>query len=305
MPTPHPEPLVVYGPANHDYDFGPGHPFTPRRFGPGIDLLRELGAGPEAFMSPEPVSDEVLGTVHTASFLASIEDHEFVSNQKPVIGMDIGLESYATLSNGQKIANPRVMEKEMRRLRKRYREVSRKERGGKNRRNAVIRLAKTSERIARQRMDYLHKISHTLVNSYSFIAFEKLGIKDMLKNRRLSRSISDASWSDFLRMLCYKAENAGCGVEGVDPRNTSRTCSRCAAVQDMPLSQRTYACASCGMLMDRDINAAVNILQRSTAGHAGIHASGDAATTAPKDAASRIDEPGTTRVETDAGNPRL
>ncbi len=99
MPTPHPEPLVVYGPANHEYDFGPGHPFTPRRFGPGIDLLRELGAGPEAFMSPEPVSDEVLGTVHTASFLASIHrlseypelvDHEAVTDgdTPPFYGMD-------------------------------------------------------------------------------------------------------------------------------------------------------------------------------------------------------------------------
>jgi acetoin utilization protein AcuC len=99
MPTPDSEPLVVYGPANHDYDFGPDHPFTPRRFGPGIDLLRELGADPAAFAAPEPVSDEVLGTVHTASFLASVHrladypelaDHEAVTDgdTPPFYGMD-------------------------------------------------------------------------------------------------------------------------------------------------------------------------------------------------------------------------
>lgn len=99
MPTPHPEPLVVYGPANHDYDFGPGHPFTPRRFGPGIDLLRELGADPGAFVPPEPVPDEVLRTVHAAPFLASIHrlaeypelvDHEAVTDgdTPPFYGMD-------------------------------------------------------------------------------------------------------------------------------------------------------------------------------------------------------------------------
>ncbi len=260
-----------------------------------------LDRQPQGTVKTMTIKKSRSGEFH-ASFLARIKDTKFVSNRKPVVGMDLGLESYATLSNGKKIPNPRAMERGMKRLRMRHREVSRKRRGGRNWRNAVIRLAKLSERITRQRDDYLHKISHNLVNSYSFIAFERLGIKNMLKNHRFARSISDASWSNFIRMLCYKAENAGCRVEGVDPRNTSRTCSRCGAVQDVPLSQRTYACANCGMSMDRDINAAVNILQESTAGHAGIHASGDVAATTPKDVASRIDEPGTIHVGTDAGN---
>ncbi len=240
-----------------------------------------------------------------ASVLVSIEDNEFVSNKKGPIGIDLGLESYATLSNGEKVQNARIMDESLARLRRKHRIVSRRKKGGANRRKAVVKLARVSEHIARQRDDSLHKLSHKLVNSYSLIAYERLNIKDMLKNRHLSRSISDASWANFIRMVCYKAESAGCRTIGVDPRGTSKRCSRCGNEREIPLSERVYNCMKCSLSIDRDINAAINILNRATAGHAGIYASGDTVTTAERSAANSVDEPGTIYRKRPVGNPRL
>ena len=112
----------------------------------------------------------------------------------------------------------------------------------------------------------------------------------MVKNRSLARSISDASWSRFRQLLSYKAESAGMEVIEVDPRNTSKICSDCCSIQDMSLSMREYNCYRCGMQLDRDINASINILKRATAGHAGSHAQGDMASAVQQEPKSRIEE---------------
>ena len=240
-----------------------------------------------------------------ASTIVPSPDVPFVPNNGNVIGMDLGINSLAALSDGTKIENLRVYEKKLRRIARLHRRVSMRKNNGRNRRKAVMRLAKASEHVERKRTDYLHKQSRIMVNSYSIIACEKLNIENMLKSHRLARSISDASWGNFVRMICYKAESAGCRVIEVDPRNTSRTCSCCGNIREISLSERTYDCGRCGMIMDRDVNAARNILKRATAGPAGSYASGDTANTAQRCAASGIDEPGTTYGRIAVGNPRL
>ena len=207
------------------------------------------------------------------TFTAEKEDTPLYTNGKPVIGMDLGLKEYATLSDGIKIPNPRISNKSIAKLKMVQRQLSKKERRSKNRRRAKVKLARISEHIARQRDDFLHKTSHHLVNSYSFVAYEKLQIANMVKSHNLARQITDVSWGNFTQYLCYKAESAGCRVVGVDPRNTTRTCSGCGNIQDMGLSERTYLCQNCGLKIDRDLNASINIL--TTAGLAGSNASGD------------------------------
>jgi len=201
------------------------------------------------------------------------EDTTLYINDKPAIGMDLGLNEYATLSDGTKIPNPKISNKSIDKLKMIQRRLSKKKGGGKNRKTARIKLARISEHIARQRADILHKTSHCLVNSYSFIAYEELQIANMVKNHHLARQIMDASWSKFIQYLCYKAESAGCRVVGVNPKNTSKTCSGCGSIRDIELSERTFHCQKCGMSKDRDLNASINIL--TTAGHAGSNASGD------------------------------
>ena len=119
---------------------------------------------------------------------------------------------------------------------------------------------------------------------------EKLQVQNMVKNHNLAKSISDASWSRFRQILSYKAESAGMEVIEVNPKDTSRTCSNCGNIQDMPLSERTFLCNRCGMHRDRDYNASINILNRAREGHSRSHAQGDMASAVQQESKSRIDE---------------
>ncbi|MEM0097483.1 MAG: transposase [Conexivisphaerales archaeon] len=158
--------------------------------------------------------------------------------------------------------------------------LSRKKKGSKNRKKARVRVAKYAEHIARIRQDHLHKLSHKLVHSYSFIAYEGLEIQNMVKNHRLARSIEESSWGNFIQLLQYKAESAGCVTVSVEPQYTTMTCNKCKNMQKMPLNKRVFVCEKCGMEEDRDINASMNIyerglLKRATEGHSGSQACGD------------------------------
>ena len=122
----------------------------------------------------------------------------------------------------------------------------------------------------------MHKLSGTLINSgYTSFAVEDLNIQNMVKNHRLAGSIQDASWNRFIQLLSYKAESAGLSVVEVDARDTSKECSNCGNIQEMPLSERTYACQRCKISKDRDINASINILNRATLGQRESHAQGE------------------------------
>lgn len=215
------------------------------------------------------------------------------TNGKQPIGIDLGISNYGTLSDGNVFNNAEITKTQRKSLRRLQQRISRKKKGSANRRKAVRRLAKYSEYISRIREDHLHKLSHDLVNSYSFIAYEELKVANMVKNHHLAKSISESSWSNFTQMLQYKAESAGCVAMGVNPKNTSKICNECGNIQEMPLSKRTFNCENCGMSMDRDLNAAKNILKRATEGHSGSNASGDSASTPEREDASRIAESGT------------
>ena len=154
---------------------------------------------------------------------------------------------------------------------------ARRDRGSKRREKAKAGLQKTYEHITNQSDDYLHKLSKTLVTSgYTSFAVEDLHIQNMVKNHRLAGSIHDASWNRFIQLLSYKAESAGLSVVKVDARNTSKECSNCGNIQEMPLSERTYNCRRCGMSKDRNINASINILHRATTlGQRESHAQGE------------------------------
>jgi putative transposase len=194
-----------------------------------------------------------------ACFSCEVEPKPLPPSEKAV-GIDMGLENFATLSTGGKIANPRFFRIDEKALAKAQRKLSKAEKGTPecaHRRKAVSHI---HERIANRRKDFAHKLSRNLVNNFGIIVFEKLNGKAMLKNHCLAKSIVDASWQQLVQFTSYKAEWAGRKVILVDPRNTSRRCSRCGTLVDKDLSCRIHSCPVCGLVLDRDLNASVNIL---------------------------------------------
>jgi len=195
----------------------------------------------------------------------------------PAIGIDIGLETFATLSNGGTIANPRFFVASQEKIAMLQRRLSRKARGSKNRMKARFKAARMHNKIANQRSDFLHKLSRSLSLRFGTIVVEKLSICNMIKNHHLAKSISDASWEKFIQMLSYKAESAGGKVICVNPRGTTVKCSGCGSAVPKSLGIRRHLCPFCGLSLHRDHNSAINIL--STAGLAGTDACRDFAST--------------------------
>lgn len=167
-----------------------------------------------------------------------------------IVGVDMGLESFATFSTGEKIENLRFFRKDEKAL-------------GKAQRTGKKRAAQhVHQRIVNRRKDFSHKLSRRLVNENQLIAFENLNILNMVKNHHLSKSISDAAWNQLITYTTYKAEYTGRRVVLVDPRNTSKMCSHCGTLVDKDMSIRIHSCSHCGLILDRDHNAALNILAR-------------------------------------------
>ena len=192
------------------------------------------------------------------------------------IGIDLGINNYVYDSDGNSFDNPKFLKQSLNKLRKLSRNLSNKKKGSNNRNKARLKVAKLHEKIENQRNYFLHKLSRNYVNNYSLIAVEKLQIQNMIKNNRLSRSISDASWYKFIKMLEYKAESAGVQVIKVNPRNTTQECSNCNKIIKKKLKDREHNC-SCGLNMNRDYNSAINILNKikTTVGSAGSNAWGN------------------------------
>jgi putative transposase len=157
------------------------------------------------------------------------------------------------------LENPRFLKQGARLLRRRQRSLARKQRGSRNRGEARKLVAKAHETIQEQRRDFAHKVANYYIANYQEIYIEDLGIRNMVKNRNLSKSISDAAWGMFFDFLTYKAEEAGRQVVKVNPRNTSQLCSRCGTLVPKTLSVRIHHCPSCGAILDRDFNASLNI----------------------------------------------
>ncbi|MFE6747119.1 RNA-guided endonuclease InsQ/TnpB family protein [Kitasatospora purpeofusca] len=177
------------------------------------------------------------------------------------VGIDVGVTSLVTLSTGERIANPRHERKDRERLAKAQRALSRKAKGSNNRAKARIRVAKVHARIADRRRDFLHQLTTRLVRENQTVVIEDLTVRNMLKNHKLARAISDASWTEMRSMLEYKADWYGREVIAVDRWfPSSKLCSTCGTLQSrMPLNVREWTCA-CGTTHDRDVNAARNIL---------------------------------------------
>ena len=190
------------------------------------------------------------------------------------VGIDLGLKTLATLSDGTIIKNPRHLKKHEEKLAELQWLFSRAKRRSKNRRKAKRKVAIAYEKVANTRADFLHKATTSLVNSYSLIAMEKLASQGMAE-QNFGKSINDAGWGMFANMLRYKAESAGCEVVFVNPKNTTQECSNCHEIVKKDLTVRVHDCPFCNLVMDRDLNAAYNILNRATAGTAGSNASGD------------------------------
>jgi putative transposase len=189
-------------------------------------------------------------------------------------GIDLGLEAFATLADGEVVENPRHYHKAERELAKAQRRVSRRKKGSRRRRKAVQWLARKHQKVQRQRRDFHHKTALTLLRQYDTIYHEDLQTANMLKNHHLAKSISDVGWSAFLSILSFKAACAGRRVVAVPPAYTSQTCSGCGAMVSKGLSVRWHACLDCGTSLHRDHNAAKNIqgLGQSLRGLAGIPA---------------------------------
>ncbi|MFA6329110.1 MAG: transposase [Candidatus Micrarchaeia archaeon] len=213
------------------------------------------------------------------NFSVETPNRVFKSNEMPQVGVDLGLNRLVTLSNGERIDSPRFLRKSEERIKRCQRRMSSKEKRSKNHQRARAALSRAYEMVGNQRSDFLHKLSRKIVSSYSLVGVEKLKIGNMMKNRCLAKSISDASWDAFIQMLCYKAGSAGCRVVNVAPEYTSQTCSNCGNARYINLKERQYCCHNCGLSEDRDVNAAKNILARATAGRAESHACGETPTT--------------------------
>lgn len=182
------------------------------------------------------------------------------------VGIDLGIKSFAVLSTGEVVDNPKYLRKSEKVLVRKQRMLSKARKGSSGRRKRCRIVSKLHSKIRNQRSDFHHKVSRNIVNTYSFIAVEELHIKGMITNHCLAKSISDAGWGQFLGFLKYKAEEAGIQFQKVPPRNTSINCSHCGNPVPKTLRDRIHFCIACGTTLDRDHNAAINILKKSTVG---------------------------------------
>ena len=192
------------------------------------------------------------------SFYTDIESKETSDS----VGIDLGVKNFAICNDGTVYPNMKFYEKSLRKLKISQRKLSKKQKGSNNRDKARLKVSKLHKKVKNQRNDYQHKVSRELVNKYNIICLETLKVKNMVKNRRLSKRISDVSWNSFVSKLEYKvAENQGYLVKIDRFYPSSKTCSNCGCIKEsLKLSERTYKCNECGFEIDRDLNASINIL---------------------------------------------
>jgi putative transposase len=202
-----------------------------------------------------------------ASILTDTQDYDRKDDDRePAVGVDFGITSLATLSTGEVVPANQKLKANLRRLKRKQRRLSRKQRGSNRRAKAKLVVAKLHKRIADQRTAVLHEVSDKLTERFDTIVIEDLAVKNMVRNRSLSRAISDAGFGTLRRMIEYKAALRGCEVV-IAPRfyPSSKTCSDCGVVKDaLSLGERVYRCEDCGHEQDRDLNAALNLLRLHT-----------------------------------------
>ncbi len=193
--------------------------------------------------------------------------YEFTLTTTPktteVVGVDLGIKTLATLSTGEVFKSMKPYKKAQNKLAKLQRQLSRKVKHSSNWYKAVVKLAKQHRRVANIRLDALHKLTTYLAKNHGIVVIEDLNVSGMLANHKLAKSIADQGFYELRRQLEYKCQWYGCElvvVERFFP--SSKTCSSCGHVQDMPLNIRTYDCPECGLSIDRDLNASINLRKR-------------------------------------------
>jgi len=242
--------------------------------GCGIGRLRMVG-NPKQKIAAFPVKQiKRVRIVHRADgyycqFSVQAErkiDHTYTGS---VVGIDMGLKVFYADSYGNTVENPRHYRKAEQKLKRLHRQVSRKQKKSKNRQKARKQLAKVYLKVQRQREDFARQTANTLVSSHDLIAYEHLQIHNMVKNRKLAKSIHDAAWGRFLGWVKSYAVMHGIEVVAVPPHYTSQDCSGCKERVQKTLSTRTHLCPKCGLVLDRDVNAALNILTEALDGTLG------------------------------------
>lgn len=235
---------------------------------PGAKLrLSKIGYVPVKLSRPLPSVPSSVTVIkdasgrYFASFVVDVET-EPISGEAPEIGVDLGLRHFAVLSDGTKIEAPRLLRRAEEKLKRAQRSVTRKEAGSANREKARIKLARAHVRVADARRDFHHQLSTQLIRENQAIAVEDLSVSGLARTR-LAKSVLDAGWSSFVAMLEYKAAVYGrrfFRIGRFEP--TSQTCSKCESKDGpKPLHVRTWQCKTCGLWLDRDVNAAVNVAQ--------------------------------------------
>ena len=195
-----------------------------------------------------------------------LQDQPLTLRDKPDVGLDVGLRHFLADSEGNVVSNPRHLRKSQKRLRRAQRKLARRTKGSHRRKKAARSVARVHLKVARQRKDFLHKTAKTYAEDYNLIVVEKLNVSGMAKNRTLARDIQDAGWAMFVRILEYKAEEAGTQVVKVPAYHTTQECSECGELVPKSLSVRRHNCPFCGYEEDRDVNAARNIKSRGASG---------------------------------------
>jgi putative transposase len=192
------------------------------------------------------------------------------AEKRGMTGIDLGLWSFATFASGESLPRLRHLDRDLCWIKQAGKDVSRKKKGSNRRRKTVAKLSRLHEKVSERRKDYLHKTAGRLVHNYSFLAVEDLQVKEMSANggkrkQGLNRSMADAALGKFLKLLTSKAEEAGCEIVRVNPRGTTQECSWCGQTVPKTLYDRVHSCPDCGLTLDRDHNAAINIFKRGLA----------------------------------------
>jgi putative transposase len=189
------------------------------------------------------------------------EEQDVPPNTGPVVGVDLGIKALATLSDGTIIPNPRHLKRHLKKIKRLHRRVSRRKKGGQNRKKAVQQVRSEYRKVRNQRQNTLHQVTTLLAKTKSVIVLENLNVAGMLKNHHLAQAIGDVGWYEFRRQLTYKAAWYGSRIILADRwEPSSRTCSGCGWYDaSLTLADRTFHCQECGLVLDRDLNAAINL----------------------------------------------
>jgi putative transposase len=244
---------------------------------------------------PKKITISQEGKQWYCSVLCEYEKKEKPKSTNNLVGIDLGLKHFATLSNGKIIENIRTLKKYEKKLKREQRRLSRKEKGSNNRYKQRLKIYNIHTKIKNTRKDFLHKTTYSIAKNYDGIVLEYLHVKGMMSNHNLAQSISDVSWSEFRRQLEYKCKWKNKHFVVIDRfKPTTKVCSECGCIQEMKLSDRVFECKDCGLILDRDYNAAINILKlgcikldvshknidfkdlnKYTVGHTGINVCGE------------------------------